>query len=237
MNPRNKNIQYIALSVAFITVALGIYLYSPVLHSRLAYFHVDVSNGSSTITVSTEKLIKLEQEAAIGRRLLKVQNAILSTNATTSILNSVGTSTPHEAIVIGRPPQSPHDTLVINLGINDGVDLGSAVWWPAGVYLGEVTDVREKTSIVQLVSSPGVEHSSYVSDIPIITQGHGGNELYAEAPESIEIFIGDAVTSDQYKLPIGVVAHIRDISSTNQQALYISRYVSSAVIHDVYVER
>lgn len=235
MNPRNSNLQYIALMAVFLLVSVGIYLVGSTAYYETSRWQVDISSGTSTITVTTERLARLEQEAAIGRRLQRVQDALVSTS--TSIANIAGTTTPYQADVIGRPPQSPYDTLVLNIGNDVGVEIGAPVWWPPGLYLGEVVDVRESTSVVQLISSPSVQHPVFIRDIPFVTEGRGGDELYAEVPDGIDITVGDTVLSDIYEVPIGVVSAVRDVSTTDQQALYISRFISSSVIQHVYVQR
>jgi hypothetical protein len=67
-------------------------------------------------------------------------------------------------------------------------------------------------------------------------EGRGGDELYAEVPETVDVSVGDSVISDQYEMPIGVVAAVRKLPTTSQQALYISRFISSSAIQNIYVE-
>ncbi|MEX2514843.1 MAG: rod shape-determining protein MreC [Candidatus Paceibacterota bacterium] len=236
MNPRNSSFPYAALFLAVISIAVGVYWYGPAVHREVSYLLPDTVGATSTVVITSDRLARLQQEAAIGRRLQRVQDSLLVAAGTSSVMNWIGTSTPHQAEVIGRPPQSPYDTLVISIGADRGVELGAGVWWPAGVYLGEVVDVRSETSIVQLVSSSGVEHPAFVGQTPIKLHGRGGDELYAEVSENLDIAIGDAVISDVYELPIGVVATIRELPTTNQKALYIARFISSSVLQNVYVE-
>jgi cell shape-determining protein MreC len=139
--------------------------------------------------------------------------------------------------VIARPPQSPYDTLVLNIGSEDGVRLDAGVWWPAGVYLGKVIDVRFRSAVVQLLSAPGVIHPASISATPVTTLGQGGGEFYAEVPQDRAVSVGTVIISDQYNLPLGVVAATQIISATNMQALYITRFVSAASLEYVYVEK
>jgi hypothetical protein len=236
MNPRNSNFQYIALFVGCISVAFGIYLYAPDIHRSFVLQFEDERTGTSTVSVSAERFARLEQEAAIGRPLQPVRDSLISTVGTSSEITRIGSSTPHYAGVIGRPPQSPYDTLVIDIGLSSNLELGAAAWWPPGVYLGEVVDIRQRTAVVQLVSSPSVRHSAVISGIPTMIEGRGGDELYAEVPETVDVSVGDSVISDQYEMPIGVVAAVRKLPTTSQQALYISRFISSSAIQNIYVE-
>jgi hypothetical protein len=141
------------------------------------------------------------------------------------------------ASVIGRPPQSPYDTLLLDAGAEDGVTLGAGAWWPAGVYLGVVTKVDKQTAVVELVTAPGVNHQVTVAGIPVTTIGRGGDGFYMEVADTEVITVGAAVISDKYEMPIGVVAATEKLPTTNLQAVYATRFISSAIIENIYVQK
>lgn len=228
MNQRSSNLQYLALATSIVLIGFGIYWYGPFFHQTVAdSLNAVPPTSTSTVTLSTEKVAELEQAAADYRRL-REEAGVSATSSNRSALS---------ATVIGRPPQSPYDTLILNAGLVDGVKLEQAVWWPAGVHLGEIVDVRESSSVVELVSSPDVYHPAVIADVPVRLQGRGGDGLYAETPQSQSVAVGDAVISDQYNMPVGVVTAVKNISAQNIQGIYISRYASSPTIKTVYVEK
>lgn len=238
MNQRNNYLQYIVLGILCLAVLAGIYWQGPAVHrATMLHLHGGTSAASgSAVTISAERFARLEKEAAAGRRLQQELNTSTATSSG-EIVSRIGTSTPPlRASVTGRPPQSSYDTFVLDVGISDNVRPGAAVWWPAGVYLGEVVNVRERSSVVELVTSEGVQHAAFVAGIPIQTEGRGGGELYAEIPQDFDVSVGDTVMSDVYELPIGIVAEIRELTTSNQRALHITRFISSAIIEHVYVE-
>lgn len=239
MNQRNKYLQYIASGILFLAIAFGIYWQGSNLHRSVASLEALTSQSTSTVTISAERLAELETQAATGRRLLQERQTALTdlgNGTTSSATTTINTAEPHEARVIGRPPQSPYDTLVLDVGNDSGVQLGAGVWWSPGVYLGEVVDVRERTAVVELISSDGVRHPVFIAGVPVLAEGRGGGELYAEIPQTVAVSVGATVTSDVYKMPVGVVAAVNTLTTTDQQALYISRFISSEIIETVYVE-
>jgi cell shape-determining protein MreC len=61
-----------------------------------------------------------------------------------------------------RPPVSPYDTLVIDVGSVDGVSQGALVSGEGGIPLGTINHLTEKTARVSLFSTPGRETEAWV---------------------------------------------------------------------------
>ncbi|MEX2368807.1 MAG: rod shape-determining protein MreC [Candidatus Paceibacterota bacterium] len=231
MNQQTNNLQHIAVVAGLVVVGFFVYWYGSSAY-QFAHEIVPSNQATSTVTISAAKLAELETVARQYRTIAQM----VERSATSSFLLQSPERPALSAQVIGRPPQSPYDTLILNIGSREGVKLGAAVWWPPGVYLGEVAEVDKHTSVVELVSAPGVQHSVFIADLPATTVGQGGDGLYAELPDNLSIPVGTAVISDVYELPIGVVAATEQLPTTNLSAVHITRFVSSAVIEHVYVE-
>jgi len=231
MNQQTNNLQYIVIAASLALVGFFVYWYGTSAY-QFSFEIVPSNQTTSTVTISAAKLAELETEARQYRTIAQM----VERSATSSFLSQSPEQPTLSAQVIGRPPHSPYDTLIINTGSRDGVKQGSAVWWPPGVYLGEVVEVERHTSLVKLVSAPGVEHQVFIGDLPATVVGQGGDSLYTELPDSEIIPIGTAVISDVYELPIGVVAATEQLPTTNLSAVHITRFVSSAIIEHVYVE-
>ncbi len=102
--------------------------------------------------------------------------------------------------VIAKPPQSPYDVLIIDVGNDHGVGVGESVYGPGEILVGRVNEVTDSSSKVVLFSSVGeksdvtVERTS--ESISII--GTGGGNLEAEAAQEMDIIIGDTVVLPQF---------------------------------------
>lgn len=229
MNQRVKYLQQVIFGIGAVVVGVFIYLHGTNIYQQTANLFAVSDNATSTVTISAEKFAQLEatKQSQVGR-------ADASGTTTSQLSNDKSNLL---ANVVGRPPQSPYDTLVIDTGRSDGVHLEAGVWWPPGVYLGEVVELDQHSSVVELLSSPGVEHSARAAGLPLTTTGRGGDAFYGEVPAENPLLVGTTVFSDEYELPIGVVAATENLPTTNLQAVYITRFVSSSVIEDVYVEQ
>ncbi len=130
----------------------------------------------------------------------------------TALFREVGASA--ESIVAGvtlRPPESPYDTFLVNVGSNSGVTLGMGAFGPGGVPLGSVTEVAEKSARITLFSAPGMHTGGWVgtAKIPLALTGHGGGVLDAVVSRSAPIVVGDIVyVPGPGALPIGSVMRI-----------------------------
>lgn len=93
------------------------------------------------------------------------------------------------ARVLSTPKQSIYDGLVIEAGSRQGVTVGQKVMAYGTVVLGEVVEVFDVTSIVQLYTNPDVETQVYVPlhDISLVAIGRGGGNLRLEFPRELEI--------------------------------------------------
>lgn len=127
--------------------------------------------------------------------------------------------------------------VLVDAGRDHGVTVGSAVWWPPGVYLGEVIDVREDSALVELLSSAGVRHQVRLGGgLTVDMIGRGGGSLVAEVPETAEVATGTIAVSDQFAVPVGRVATSQAAETLAQERLYIRPLVSLSAIEYVYVQ-
>lgn len=234
MSQHNNYLQII--SIVFGVVIIGFFVYlTPASLYTFSYEFISDSAPTTTITISAGEYARLQKLAMDYER---VSEMVQQAGTSSFLLNkptTIGTST--VAQVVGRPPHSPYDTLLVNVGDVHGVSVGDNVWWPPGVYLGKVLKVNNKTSLIELISSPGIEHPAIIGDIPAIVTGTGGDGFYAEVPDDTIVSVGDAVISDRFGVPIGVVSVIEQLPTTNLKAVYISRFVSLQSLENIYVER
>ncbi len=136
--------------------------------------------------------------------LLKQNEALLNRNrALTARVSSltalVGTTTPSVrgvvANVLGRPAQSPYDTLIIDAGSVSGSATGDVVIARGGVPIGTIGKLSPSTARVILFSSVGRKISAWagVARNPITLQGTGGGTFTADIPHQVAISVGDKI--------------------------------------------
>jgi cell shape-determining protein MreC len=103
------------------------------------------------------------------------------------------------ASVVLRPPGTPYDTLMVDVGATDGVVMGDLVSAGGSVYIGTVSEVFATASRVVLYSSPGQKFDAMLmekkatSTLAISVVGQGSGSLKAEVPASTMVAQGDEV--------------------------------------------
>jgi cell shape-determining protein MreC len=115
------------------------------------------------------------------------------------------------AAVLIRPPVTPYDEIVIDLGTNDGVASGTPVYAPGNIMIGRVTEALGQTSKVLLLSSPGLSYSVLIgsSNISATAEGQGGGQYQAKVPHGSVVAVGDTVIDTALSSrPFGVVASV-----------------------------
>jgi len=98
------------------------------------------------------------------------------------------------ASVLGRPPQTPYDTFLIDLGEHTAA-VGDRVVVEGSVVIGTISEVYGRSAQVLLFSAPGVETAALVGPqlTPVTARGQGGGSFIAEFPRDIEVHEGDSV--------------------------------------------
>ena len=93
------------------------------------------------------------------------------------------------AVIIAKPNRSPYDTLVLDVGENDGVHIGANVYADNAVLIGRITDVTSNSSKVKLFSTSGetttVRLDNTNADVDIM--GFGGGDFELSAPRDMAI--------------------------------------------------
>lgn len=237
MQARPSKLQQLVVLTGVIILALGMWYGAPEIHTTFSdllsadYPFYSENDSSESVSISANRLAELKAEAALYQRLSQREQTLSTQIATGTLPAEYGL-----ASITARPPQSPYDRLVINIGREAGVETGAVVWWPPGVYLGQVVNVRDSSSVVQLISSNGVTHPVLIADnVAAVTNGRGGGDLSAEVAEAAEVSAGALVISDQYELPIGEVVHTEVMENTGTKMLYIRRLAPISTLEVVYV--
>ncbi len=160
-----------------------------------------------TLTEDVQKLGKSKDELLLDNQSLTERIKELETKEMTvsmleqenvelkAILGRVSGRTLTLAVVLEKPPQTPYDTLIIDLGTKDGISVGERVLAEEAIMIGHIAEVSPKTSKVVLYSSPSEKFDARIGSSSIETSitGRGGGNFEATLPREAAVKIGDNV--------------------------------------------
>ena len=136
---------------------------------------------------------KLDENSAI----IANYNSVLADNL--SLREILGrkdaTTTMVLAAIMGKPNQSPYDTLVIDAGIKQGLQTGNMVFALGNVPIGRTANVYSNSSKVVLFSSAGEKTQVIVGEKDIFMEvvGRGGGNFEMIVPRDFTLSKGDQV--------------------------------------------
>ncbi len=127
--------------------------------------------------------------------------------------------------VIARPPYSPYDTFILDKGTDDGIQQYAPVYHGASRVIGYVRAVFERSALVILFSSSGVESTAYVFGPNIFTSiyGEGGGIMRLSIPQGIVVEKGNTVVLPSIEGGVlGEVFDVQSVPTEPEQHAYIS---------------
>lgn len=157
----------------------------------------------STYNFFRSKQVLISENNLLKNRIssLEVELSVLSSRSRyEELLASLGRNNNVSSViasVLVRPPESPYDLLVVDVGSRDGVSLGSKVSMPEGPELGVVTEVFSKQARVSLFSSNGVKTNAVLErhGVPVVLEGVGLGNFHMVVPREIDVVVGDKILS------------------------------------------
>lgn len=141
------------------------------------------------------------------------------------------------ARVLRRPPLSPFDTMIIDVGFNHDVTSGDLVVVDDTIVIGSVIDVYGKTSVVELYSAPGRVTDVAIKDtIPAQAFGKGGGNFSIDVPRGVEVAPGDPVVlaGTDGKI-LGLVDSIVDTPTDSFRRILFRVPVNMYMIPEVFI--
>lgn len=93
------------------------------------------------------------------------------------------------AAIIAKPNRSPYDTMVLDVGADSGIINGTRVLTYGGTVVGEVVNVGDATSKVELFSSPGKITAGLITEgnISVSLKGLGNGNFEATLPRGVNV--------------------------------------------------
>jgi cell shape-determining protein MreC len=183
----------------------------------------------SGVLSSEETLLKQNED--LRRELESVDirlqntNALEKENAELKAMLGRGTSTPYTlAAVLKRPPFTPYDELIIDIGSDFLSATGTPVYTPEQIRIGYIADVQSETAKVRLLSSPGERFEVLIGDHneSATAVGRGGGQYEAKVSHEADVKEGDLVTVPSLDdAPLGAItAKISDPSEPFDVVLF-----------------
>lgn len=159
--------------------------------------HTSVFRGFiSSRTRLVEKNKELEDKLQQAQLLLDTRALVEQENK--SLKESWGRNTDTSRVlasVLVRPPRTPYDTLVLDVGSDQGVSEGDVVVAADAVMLGIIDYVFEHTSRARLLSSVDTRTDAFISRNNIMVElvGTGGGNFEIRLPQDVDIVEGDDI--------------------------------------------
>lgn len=142
--------------------------------------------------------------------------------------------------IIGRPSELPYDLLLIDRGRKDGVEPQTPVYSRDNTVIGIVRNVAERSSLVELISTPGFETTVFIfgPDIYTTAIGQGGGQVRVGVPQGVPLSVGDLVVLPAIHSGVyGSVTHIESSPTQPEQFGFVSTQQPLAGLRFVSVGR
>jgi cell shape-determining protein MreC len=148
---------------------------------------------------SSKKSLHLENEN-LRSQLAQKQNTLINYDSLLSenlslkeILERKGGKSMILAAILAKPNQSPYDTLLIDVGEDKGVQVGSAIFALGNIPIGRVVEVFKNSSKAILFSSSGEKTQVAMSPKGVFFEivGRGGGNFEMTTPRDFVLQKGD----------------------------------------------
>jgi cell shape-determining protein MreC len=143
------------------------------------------------------------------------------------------------ALVLSRPPLSFYDTLIVDVGADDGIVIGDKVYANGAVLVGDVSEVFGSTARISLFSTPGRAVSVLFGSSTVQAQavGKGGGNFEARLPVGIDVAEGDTIVFPHLRSHVfGVIERIVADSTDSLQTIMFKAPVNIHQLRFVEVE-
>ena len=179
--------------------------------------------------VSKNSLIRenLSLENEINTLKLKEVDYDLLSKENENLKNQMGRASNSNRIisrVLSKPPRSPYDTLVIDVGSSHNISIGDKVYSAGNIIIGKVSEVTGNTSIVELFSKGDLKQESVLlrTGASFTLIGAGGANFELEVPKDTDVLWGDVfVYPGLSSSALGAVYFIDDSSKGSFKTIYL----------------
>lgn len=209
-----------------------------------AFLNEGVQNLSAKIFADKNALvtdnIKLREEIEnlrIGQSdYHSLQNENTELRAALGLRPAPGLQT---AFIVAKPPQIPLDSLLLNKGSRDGINVGDWVLAGERTLIGRITEVSERHSTAALSSFPDVITHGHVERTgeSLEIKGVGGGSMEVKVPIDFDIALQDLVTVQGLGLYAAAsVGVVEEESSLGFKDVLLSLPLNISKVRIVFIE-
>lgn len=231
--PKRSYVKPVALGVVCVVLAAALYFFPTGVRqmfytlARPVWIAGDAVGGSGTgignffrfkKNLIQQNQMLLEQITALELKETDYDNLVRENAELKSLLGRPESAHRTLARVLSKPPRSPYDSIVIDVGSDDGVVRGSKVYLAGNVIIGQITDVTPRTSLVSMFSSGSAKEDAVLERTGATFQlsGSGSANFVLEVPKDTDILWGDTFVYPA--LSQGVMASIYYVESNPQSS-------------------
>lgn len=122
-------------------------------------------------------------------------------------------------VVLSKPSRSIYDTIIIDIGTNDGVSESMEVFALGNIPIGYVKKAYNNSSTVELYSSPGETLEAQIegTNASTILTGRGGGNFEMSIPKDLNITTGNTLVLP--RISANVVAIVANVVSDGHDPL------------------
>ncbi len=195
------------------------FVFGPIIESRI--YVTDFFHKLELLVTPKEDLEKklIEKEEEIKRiraSSFYVEELERENNELKAVFERNENTTALLSRVTLKPNFSPYDNLVVDLGSDDNVQIGDLAMTPSGVYIGDVKEVFDHQSRVEIFSSSGRELVARINEQDIKMYGRGGGNFIANVPNDFTVRKGDLVEIAYYDNSL--ISYVEDIEGIEAEA-------------------
>lgn len=184
---------------------------------------------------------KLRDEiAARDASMLALDDVKSENESLKNAMGRIGKASVVLGVILSRPPASPYDTLVLDIGTNDGVRVGDKVYAEGDALIGDISEVYANQSKATLYSTSGRETPVLVGTTTIAAEatGKGGGNFVIKLPASAKVVKGAVISMPHIRTHVfGVVDTIMVDSSDSLQTILFRSPVNVYQLKFVEVEK
>lgn len=116
-----------------------------------------------------------------------------------AVMGRVDSSSFILAVVLGKPPHSVYDTLLIDGGARAGFVVGQMVYANGETPIGTIAEVMPLSAVVRLYSAPGEKTEARLSpsNTDVTLTGRGGGNFSTTVPHELVVETGASVVSKE----------------------------------------
>ncbi|MBP9710684.1 MAG: hypothetical protein KBD50_00240 [Candidatus Pacebacteria bacterium] len=130
------------------------------------------------------------------------------------------------AAILLRPPGTPYDTLILDVGRRNDVAVGDLVFAGGTVVIGAITEVYGSTARATLFSAPGQTHDALIfsegGSVPISLEGQGAGSFVGKIPQGTPVEVGQTVIfSNIVPVFAASVSYVEALPGESFQTVYM----------------